>query len=54
MTRPCGCNPSLAGALYGRGVAKMKNEDGTGEADIKAAKAIQSDIAEEYGRYGVH
>lgn len=47
-------NPALPGALYGRGVAKMKNEDGTGEADIKAAKAIQSDIAEEYGRYGVH
>ncbi len=47
-------NPALAGALYGRGVAKMKNEDGTGEADIKAAKAIQADIAEDYARYGVH
>lgn len=46
-------NPSTAGALYGRGLAKLKNEDGTGEADITAAKAIQSDIAEEYARYGV-
>ena len=47
-------NPALAGALYGRGVANLKNEDGTGEADIAAAKAIQADIAEEYARYGVH
>jgi tetratricopeptide (TPR) repeat protein len=46
-------NPSLAGALYGRGVAKLLNADGTGEADIAAAKALQSDIAEEYGRYGM-
>jgi tetratricopeptide (TPR) repeat protein len=46
-------NPGHASALYGRGVAKLKNEDTTGEADITAAKAIQSDIAEEYARYGV-
>lgn len=46
-------NPSQAGALYGRGVAKLRNEDGTGEADITAAKALQADIAEEYARYGV-
>ena len=46
-------DPTHASALYGRGVAKLKNEDTTGEADITAAKAIQSDIAEEYARYGV-
>ncbi len=46
-------NPSLAGALYGRGMAKLKNEDATGEADIAAAKALQADIAEEYARYGM-
>ena len=46
-------NPKLASALYGRGLAKLRNEDSTGEADITAAKAIQSDIAEEYARYGV-
>jgi len=46
-------NPGHASALYGRGIAKLKNEDTTGEADITAAKAIQSDIAEEYARYGV-
>ena len=32
----------------GRGVAKLKNGDETGEADINAAKAIQAEIAEEY------
>ncbi len=46
-------NPSQAGALYGRGLAKLRNEDSTGEADIAAAKALQPDIAEEYARYGM-
>ncbi len=46
-------NPKLASALYGRGLAKLRNQDGAGEADIAAAKAIQADIAEEVGRYGV-
>jgi tetratricopeptide (TPR) repeat protein len=46
-------NPSLAGALYGRGVAKLRNLDSTGQADIAAAKAIKSDIAEEYAHYGM-
>jgi hypothetical protein len=41
-------------ALYGRGVAKLKLGDADGgNADIAAAKAIQSDIAEEFARYGV-
>ena len=46
-------HPKLATALYGRGLAKLKNEDATGAADIAAAKAIQSDIAEDYARYGM-
>jgi tetratricopeptide (TPR) repeat protein len=46
-------NPQLPGALYGRGVAKLWNADGTGEADIAAAKALKSDIADEYARYGM-
>ena len=46
-------NPKLASALYGRGLAKLKNEDGSGEADIAAAKELQADIAEEFARYGV-
>jgi lipoprotein NlpI len=46
-------DPRLAFALYGRGIAKLRNEDASGEADIAAAKALQSDIAQEYARYGV-
>ncbi len=46
-------DPKLAFALYGRGLARMKNEDAAGEADIAAAKALQADIAEEYARYGM-
>lgn len=46
--------PKSAEVLYGRGVAKQKNGDaGGGDADIAAAKEIQSDIAEKYARYGV-
>jgi hypothetical protein len=45
--------PKLAFALYGRGLARLKNEDTAGESDISAAKEIQDDIAEEYARYGV-
>jgi tetratricopeptide (TPR) repeat protein len=46
-------NPKHAFALYGRGLAKLKNEDASGQADIAAAKALQADIAEEYLRYGI-
>jgi tetratricopeptide (TPR) repeat protein len=46
-------DPKLAFARYGLGLAKLKNEDATGEADMAAAKALQADIAEEYGRYGI-
>jgi tetratricopeptide (TPR) repeat protein len=42
------------GALYGRGLAKLKNGDRTGgNADISAAKAIKADIADEAARHGV-
>ena len=46
-------DPKLAFALYGRGLARLRNEDPAGEADIAAAKALQADIAEEYARYGM-
>ena len=45
--------PKLAFALYGRGLARLRNEDPAGEADVAAAKALQTDIAEEYARYGM-
>jgi tetratricopeptide (TPR) repeat protein len=46
-------DPKLAFALYGRGLARLKNEDAAGEADMAAAKTLQADIAEEYARYGI-
>jgi tetratricopeptide (TPR) repeat protein len=45
--------PNLPFALYGRGLARLKNEDPLGETDIAAAKAIQPDIGQEYARYGI-
>jgi tetratricopeptide (TPR) repeat protein len=46
-------DPKLPFALYGRGLAKLKNEDPAGELDLERAKAQQADIAEEYQRYGI-
>jgi tetratricopeptide (TPR) repeat protein len=46
-------DPKLAGSLYGRGLAKARKGDRSASADIAAAKAIKSDIAEEFARYGV-
>jgi tetratricopeptide (TPR) repeat protein len=48
-------DPKLASSLYGRGLAKLKkgNTD-AGNADIAAAMQIQSNIAEEFARYGVN
>lgn len=47
-------DPRLAGSLYGRGIAKLRKGDRNGGADdIKAAKQIKADIAEEFARYGL-
>ena len=46
-------DPRLAGSLYGRGVAKFRKGDRSSITDIAAAKAIKSDIAEEFSRYGL-
>ena len=46
--------PTLASALYGRGVAKLKKgENASGEAEVSAAKAIKPNVAEEFARYGL-
>ena len=46
--------PTLASALYGRGVAKLrKGENESGEADVSAARAIKPNVAEEFARYGL-
>jgi tetratricopeptide (TPR) repeat protein len=47
-------DPKNAHALYGRGKAKMQLGDAAGgRADIAAAQSIQSDIADEYARFGL-
>ncbi|MCZ3349639.1 tetratricopeptide repeat protein, partial [Acinetobacter baumannii] len=47
-------DPRLASALYGRGLAKLKQGDRAGgNIDIAAAKAIQGSIADDFTRYGV-
>ena len=43
-----------AGMLYGRGLAKARKGDRNGgTAEIAAAKAVKSDIADEFARYGL-
>jgi tetratricopeptide (TPR) repeat protein len=47
-------DPKLAGSLYGRGLAKLRKGDRNGgSTDMAAAKALKSDIAEEFSRYGL-
>jgi tetratricopeptide (TPR) repeat protein len=47
-------DPKLANALYGRGLAKLRGgKTSFGEEDIAAAKALRTDIVEEFARYGV-
>jgi hypothetical protein len=47
-------NPGLGTSLFVRGLVKLKRGDTAGgNADIAAAKDIQSDVAETYAAYGV-
>jgi tetratricopeptide (TPR) repeat protein len=46
--------PRLASSLYGRGLAEqMKGGQAAADADIAAAKAIQSDVASDFAKWGV-
>jgi len=46
--------PSLAGSLYGRGIARLRSGDALGGAtDMAAAKAAKPDVIEDYTRYGI-
>src|SRR5258707_1192219 len=45
--------PNKADFLYGRGLAKTKKGDASGDADIAAAKAIKPAIAEDFAKYGL-
>ena len=58
MTKPYDAalkmEPNRPSALYGRGIAKLKKGDNSGgNSDIASAKAIQSDIADDFVGYGV-
>jgi lipoprotein NlpI len=47
-------DPTLASALYGRGLAKFRKGDKAGsDTDISAAKTIQARIGDNFTRYGV-
>jgi len=47
-------DPTLATSLYGSGLAKLKNGDREGaQADMIAAKDIETNVAEELARDGI-
>ena len=47
-------DPKLASALYGRGLARLRNGDKAGgDADISAARTIQAGLDDDFIRYGV-
>jgi uncharacterized protein involved in outer membrane biogenesis/tetratricopeptide (TPR) repeat protein len=47
-------NPRQASSLYGRGLAKVKTgKAADGQRDIAAAKALQSNIADEFANLGI-
>ena len=46
--------PKMASALYGRGLARIKKGDASGgNADVTAAKNLETKIAEDFSNYGV-
>jgi hypothetical protein len=46
--------PNLASSLYGRGKAKLrKGNSSSGNADVRAARALDSRIEDEFSRYGI-
>ena len=46
--------PKMATALYGRGLARIKKGDASGgNADVTAAKNLETKIAEDFSGYGV-
>jgi hypothetical protein len=46
--------PKRAAALFGRGAARLDAGDQGGILDIKEAKLVQSDVAQQFARYGVY
>ncbi|HML13461.1 MAG TPA: tetratricopeptide repeat protein [Xanthobacteraceae bacterium] len=46
-------NPNAAVPLYGRGVARQRQGDAGGAADIAAARTVNAAIADQFARFGV-
>jgi Caspase domain len=46
-------NPAQASVRFGLGIAKLRTGDRSGNEDIVAAKAIKTDIAQEFRGYGI-
>jgi hypothetical protein len=46
-------NPKQVASLYGRGIAKIKKGDASGNVDTAAAVAIDAKIEHDFKRYGV-
>ena len=46
-------NHKQAGSLYGRGIAKLKKGDASGNVDTATAVAIDEKIEQDFKRYGV-
>ena len=46
-------SPDMPVALFGRGVARLRNGDDEGRADIDKAIALKPSVSEEYAGYGV-
>jgi tetratricopeptide (TPR) repeat protein len=46
--------PKLASALYGRGLARLKKGDAAGgNADVEAARKLETKVADDFSQYGV-
>jgi tetratricopeptide (TPR) repeat protein len=45
--------PKNAWALYGRGIAKSRQKNAAGDADISAATALSTRVAAAYKQYGI-
>ncbi|MFZ0402781.1 MAG: tetratricopeptide repeat protein, partial [Pseudolabrys sp.] len=46
--------PKMASALFGRGLARIKKGDTAGgNADVEAAKKLETKVADDFSSYGV-
>jgi tetratricopeptide (TPR) repeat protein len=46
-------NANFASAIFGRGLARLKSDSVSAQADIATAKELDPDVAQEMARYGI-